>query len=674
MSTTTTHPGNDTDEAPFLAPETHQRAEVASQDQSREQAAAAEGDLRMIPLSRLVLSPMNARKAGGENIDELAMLIDAQGLLQNLVVIPHVGKKKQPTDRFEVVAGGRRLRALKKLAELGKVGKDEPIACKLTTKRQAIATSAAENSGREAMSVADTVQAFADMVATGAGVEDVAVCFGITPLTVKRRLKLANVSPRLFELFRQDEMNLDQLMALAISDDQAAQERVWDGMDNYERSARNLRRQLLGREIDAGLDPVALFVGIDAYKAAGGAITCDLFAEEDDAGYIADTDLLFRLAKERLDTETDKLKAEGWKWVEGRASFDYSERHAFGEAPMGLREPTEKEQARLDALAQEQDEAEKALEALYAEDEDDIDQKQADALEHRAQKASRETDKLHAKMRRYAPEVLALAGTVVTIEHGGSLVVYRGLVKPEDRRQAKRLGKRATGAAGAGATDAQDEGSAAALAPISEALHRKLTAHRTKALQVLVADNAHAALASVVHALAQRLVIEHGYGTQSALSIRGESSEGALQQAADDIKGSKADIDVQSRLDNWRERIPGDADRLLPWLIGQNQDTLLDLLALCAALSINTVQAETEGHPGDAIAAAVGLDMADWWAPTATSYLQQVPKARIVEAVSMAVSVEAAAGLAKLKKGEAVAKAEALLAGTRWLPEALRAR
>ena len=77
---------------------------------------------------------------------------------------------------------------------------------------------------------------------------------------------------------------------------------------------------------------------------------------------------------------------------------------------------------------------------------------------------------------------------------------------------------------------------------------------------------------------------------------------------------------------------------------------------------------------GDALAAAVGLDMADWWTPTAGSYLAQVPKARIVEAVTEAVSIERAAPLAKLKKGEAVAAAEALLQGTRWLPSPLRAR
>ena len=66
--------------------------------------------------------------------------------------------------------------------------------------------------------------------------------------------------------------------------------------------------------------------------------------------------------------------------------------------------------------------------------------------------------------------------------------------------------------------------------------------------------------------------------------------------------------------------------------------------------------------------------MADWWTPTAGSYLAQVPKARIVEAVTEAVSIEKAAPLAKLKKGEAVAAAEALLQGTRWLPSPLRAR
>lgn len=64
----------------------------------------------------------------------------------------------------------------------------------------------------------------------------------------------------------------------------------------------------------------------------------------------------------------------------------------------------------------------------------------------------------------------------------------------------------------------------------------------------------------------------------------------------------------------------------------------------------------------------------NWWTPTAGSFLDQVTKARIVHAVTDGVSAEMAAPLAKLKKGEAVAAAQGLLAGTRWLPSPLRAR
>jgi ParB family chromosome partitioning protein len=64
--------------------------------------------------------------------------------------------------------------------------------------------------------------------------------------------------------------------------------------------------------------------------------------------------------------------------------------------------------------------------------------------------------------------------------------------------------------------------------------------------------------------------------------------------------------------------------------------------------------------------------MSQWWEPTAESYLHQVPKALILEAVRESHSEEAAAPLEKLKKDELVARAEALLAGRGWLPAVLR--
>jgi ParB family chromosome partitioning protein len=72
------------------------------------------------------------------------------------------------------------------------------------------------------MHPADQFTAFHQLVADGLGFEEIAARFGVTPITVRQRLKLANVAARLFELYRTDEINLDQLMALTVTDDHAA--------------------------------------------------------------------------------------------------------------------------------------------------------------------------------------------------------------------------------------------------------------------------------------------------------------------------------------------------------------------------------------------------------------------------------------------------------------------
>ncbi|WP_147394117.1 hypothetical protein [Paraburkholderia sp. BL23I1N1] len=50
----------------------------------------------------------------------------------------------------------------------------------------------------------------------GKSIEYIAALFRISPLVVRRRLKLANVSPKLLELFRNDEMKIEQVTALAL--------------------------------------------------------------------------------------------------------------------------------------------------------------------------------------------------------------------------------------------------------------------------------------------------------------------------------------------------------------------------------------------------------------------------------------------------------------------------
>jgi ParB family chromosome partitioning protein len=217
-----------------------------------------------------------------------------------------------------------------------------------------------------------------------------------------------------------------------------------------------------------------------------------------------------------------------------------------------------------------------------------------------------------------------------------------------------------------------DAGSEKAKPEFSDPLMRRLTAHRTKALQVLVADNAQVALAVLAHTMVQQVIEDRSiYRHQGSADVTVRSCDARLTSDADDMEASPAWVKLRETVEAWGDRLPGDSDRLLPWLIRQPQETLVEVLALCTALTLDAGVGRGLGN-SDVIAEAVGLDMADWWAPTAGAFLAHVPKAKLAEAVKEAVSEDEAAKLGKLKKGDAVAKAEALLAGTRWLPTPLR--
>jgi ParB family chromosome partitioning protein len=670
-------------EAQFLAPGTPQHAGAAKQGKAadREKAKAFKpesfepGDLVLIPLSRLVKSPFNVRKtkADSASVTELAALIDSQGLLQNLVVHDDEDKSGKATGDFGVAAGGRRWAALLSLAKAGKLSTEAEITCRFISRQQAVASSMAENSGREPMSVADMVVAFDAMVKEGKGVEEIAVAFGVSVLTVQRRLKLANVSPKLFKLFRADtdEISLDQLMALAITEDHSAQERVWFGTAGYNRHPTNLRRLLLGREVDAATDPLAKFVGLASYEAAGGLVVRNLF-EDDGSGYVQDVGLLERLALEKLNAIAQaELSIEGWAWVEARTEFDYSARQEFGAAVQGRREATAQEQKRIETLTAAHDKACGELEDLEDGSEEEFDSVKADSLQAEIDKANEALSAINAARAVWTPEVLSVAGAVVTVERSGKVSVHRGLVKPEDRKRAlKASAAAAPGAAGDGAGEAPESSA------YPESLVRKLTANKTKALQNLMATNVQVSLAALAAALVQQVGIfgaTRSVRASTVLMVRGEGCDQRLADLANDVAASRAWAELAARVEGWRERLPSESDELVSWLIARPQGELLELLALCSALTVDVVRSSDRPCGGEPLIAAVGLDMADWWSPTAASYLAQVPKARIVEAVAEAVSPEKAAPLAKMKKAEAVAAAEELLRGTRWLPTPLRA-
>jgi ParB family transcriptional regulator, chromosome partitioning protein len=243
-------------------------------------------DLTLIPLNKLARSSLNVRKTGPEAIDDLAASIVVHGLLQNLTVIrkPTSGKakakSKDAAHTYEVVAGGRRLAALQALAKQKRIPKDYAVPCKVIND-SGEELSLVENTVRQPMHPADQFEAFHRLAGTGLSVEDVAARFGLTPLFVAQRLKLANVSPALIQLYRDGGIRLEQLEALAISDDHEAQERVWNTAHEWERTPSALRRALTQSTVDAQ-DKRVLFVDLDTYLQRGGGIERDLFDAEHD--------------------------------------------------------------------------------------------------------------------------------------------------------------------------------------------------------------------------------------------------------------------------------------------------------------------------------------------------------------------------------------------------------
>ena len=308
------------------------------------EAADPTKNLILVPLSRLVLRPTgrNVRKTPRMSIPELAASIQRVGLLQNLIVIP-----ASDGEHYEVVAGGRRLAALKLLAKKHRISKEWEVPCLLVADGTARTASLTENVQREAMHPADQFEAFAALVAEGRPIEDIAADFSVTPLVVQRRLKLANVSPRLMADYRADAVTLDQLMALSVTDDHAAQETAFYDAPQWQRQPSALRERLTEREIDAYRHPLVRFVGLDGYEAAGGGIRRDLFAEGDAGVYLNDAALLERLAQDKLARIAAAVRAEGWAWVGATPGVTHADLHAFQRAPRERREPNKREAQRI---------------------------------------------------------------------------------------------------------------------------------------------------------------------------------------------------------------------------------------------------------------------------------------------------------------------------------------
>lgn len=368
--------------------------------------------------------------------------------------------------------------------------------------------------------------------------------------------------------------------------------------------------------------------------------------------------------------------------MEARIELDSTALRQFAVCQHATRKPDPQERVDLAEFDARDAELGRQSHAMGVADEWSADD--AERINLEAQDLATRRKAIRDGLRTWSSEAMAHAGVIVTVGREGDPEVIRGLVREADRqaiRASERHGGEGTTPAlatshGEATTDHPAGPTAAsATAPepaLSEAMVRRLTAHRTAAMQTMLAQNTPVALATLAHALVQGVFGERLTWPRSPLQITAQSPRQSLLGAADDLKGSRAWEALEARTAAWRERLPEQSSGWLEWLIALPQAELLDLLAVCTASMLNVMAGRDVAHEANAVAHAIGLHMADWWEPTAEGYLKHVSKAQIVQALNEAGPELAADGVGDAKKDVLVVTAASRLAGTRWLPALLR--
>ncbi|NNU69541.1 ParB/RepB/Spo0J family partition protein [Rhizobium sp. WYCCWR 11152] len=639
-----------------------------------------------ISFDKLELSQCNVRNVkAGVSIETLSEDIAHRKLLQSLSVRPILDGEGRETGRFDVPAGGRRYLALELLVAQKRMAKTELVPCivKRDDETSAEDDSLAENVHRVDLHPLDQYRAFQTLREQGLGEEEIAARFFVSVATVRQRLRLASVSPRLLDLYAGDEMRLEQIMAFSIANDHVRQEQVWDAISRQQvRDAYYIRRLLTETTIRA-IDRRAVYVGVDVYEAAGGIVMRDLF-EQDNGGWLQDPALLEQLVVEKQKADAEALKTEeGWKWVEAAFDFSFGHTSDLRRFHGKQRELSEEELTREDALKAEYDK----LDAEYAKAEEP-----SEDIERRLEELGSELDQLHDRPYIFDRQEVARGGAFISLAANGELKIERGFVRPQDEPQIEADGDDAevadgdiagesTGSSSAGGISVsgkpvsvdQVEQEDDTLRPLSDRLVLDLTATRTVALRSALASDPVIAFVAVLHAFVLKTF--YLYGSDTCLQLTLQSAKFSQTEGLGDTAWAK---EIDQRHEAWGQDLPKNPDDLWGHLVVLDEISRQVLLAHCASLSVNAVIEPWNKRTcaivhAEQVARSIGFDMVKaGWVPTVDNYLGRVTKANILQAVREAKGEQSVQLIDHLKKQDMAREAERLLKGSGWLPEPLR--
>jgi ParB family transcriptional regulator, chromosome partitioning protein len=583
--------------------------------------------IQNICLSQLVLSPANVRKTAPAPAEDAALeaSIRAHGVLQNLIVHPTSIDGKGV---YEVIAGGRRLKILQKLAAEGVIDPDIKIPCKVEQPENAIETSLAENSVRAPMHPADEFVAMAALIDGGAGIDEVAKRFGTSERHVRQRLRLGKLAPELLDAYRAGEINLDTVTAFTLAADHQAQLAVWNQLKDHSYIQPYTVKRLLTESAIALDSDLGMFVGAEAYKAAGGTITTDLFSDDSD-GFMDDAALVHRLAIEKLEAKAEELRQQ-WAWTKAVLDPEYRMLAQYGRIePRPAKIPAE--------LATEIE----RIEQRFAEFENIAGDEWTDELAaemERLEERRAEIDRIVDGLAVYTKKDRKRAGCIVTIGSNGRFELHQGLVERGSAAKGQSNDIDDDTFVPAGDDDKIEPQSRSAV-DIEQALRKEcgfsqllvddLKAHRHQITRAHLAGNFEVAFDLALYALCVDLF--RAFHPQP-LELR--ATETDPRSSLNDLYGTPADRLIETQgaaLDlDWLKLPPAQGFAALAALPAEAKQRLF---AWCIASTLKP-QLAFEHHVDPVLEAAgrrLQIPLADFWRPTAANYWSRAKKAHSLD-------------------------------------------
>jgi ParB family chromosome partitioning protein len=669
-----------------------------------------------VKLAKLVLSPINVRQAGDDFIEQLAADIAARGVIQNLIVTP---AKKPARGTFAVIAGSRRFRALELLAQRGEVDAaayDVPVLVLSGTDAALSETSLAENFQKLAMNPADECRAFQHFLGTGGDIDGVAKRFGITRRFVEGRLRLADLAEPIFTALAERRISLDLAKAYASTSSQERQLMVWQayGHSSYQ-SADSIRR-IIANETMKSSEPIARFVGEDAYVAAGGKVESDLFSDDGDRWI--DPGIAQTLAAAKLEAEAQRVGEEhGLAWVRpvaGTSTWEAARdlhRVHLPTLPLTLAEAE-----RLDVIADRLEEIEDGMQGI----EGDGDEAAYGTLEEEHETLSDEAQALHERPQILPDELRQKVGTFLLLNRDGTTaldttylsetpirVTAVETVATDGDDDAETDGNGDDGERRPAATFHIEEGPASparggASAPVapeaeapggkalSQVLYDQLAVQRRDVLAASILANPALALDYMLFAMIDGRV---NMGSHSGTTIRaGNPQDPMLAKNVPATRARDYLAEAYDGLDaSWCEgRDASSSGAATPArfeafrALGDEAKTAWLAWIVAASFEAKDGYTSRQNALQNRLATILDIDVATWWRPTAENFFDRVPKGALLslldEVGGPALSGrhasqkkgEIAASCEKLFAGEAIVEAEVKAAALAWVPGAMR--